>query len=142
MNLDEPVIPPFPMSDYGTGCAGTIATLTGLYKRATEGGSWWGGTSLLGYDVYLLSLGLYPPELVQELITKFGNARFYGKGEGGLIHSDSVDVIGKRALAAMREVSPQLFEERHFHEAWSRGFGAKVRYVRSAVDIEGVRLGV
>ena len=54
MNPDEPVIPPFPMSEYGTGCAGTIAAL---------------------------SLGLYPPELVQELINKFRNARFYGKGE-------------------------------------------------------------
>ena len=91
--------------------------------------------------MYLLSLGLYPPELVQELITRFRNAGFYGKCEGGLIHSDSVDAIGKREFAAMREVSPQLFEDRHFHRAWSRSFGAKVRYVRSAVDIEGVRVG-
>ena len=96
---------------------------------------------LVGYEVYLFSLGLYPPELVQELIIKFRNAGFYGKGEGGLIHSDSVDAIGKRTLAAMKKVSPQLFEDRHFHEAWSRGFGAKVRYVKSAVDIEGVRWG-
>ncbi len=61
LDLEEPVIPPFPMSDYGTGCAGAIAALTGLYKRATEGRSWWGGVSLIGYNVDLLSLGLYPP---------------------------------------------------------------------------------
>ena len=40
MDLDEPIVPPFPMSDYGTGCVGTVAALTGLYGRATEGGSW------------------------------------------------------------------------------------------------------
>lgn len=67
LDLEEPVIPPFPMSDYGTGCAGTTAALTGLYKRATEGGSWWGGVSFVKYNIYVLSLGLYPPGVVEEL---------------------------------------------------------------------------
>ena len=35
MDLDKLVVPPFPMSDYEIGCAGTIAALTGLFKRAT-----------------------------------------------------------------------------------------------------------
>ena len=39
MDLEEPVVPPFPMSDYGTGCAGAIAALMGLYKEATQGGA-------------------------------------------------------------------------------------------------------
>ncbi len=31
---DEPVVPILPMSDYGTGCMGIIAALTGFHKRA------------------------------------------------------------------------------------------------------------
>lgn len=31
MSLSEPVVPPFPVSDYGTGCIGAIAALLGLY---------------------------------------------------------------------------------------------------------------
>ncbi|KFY18622.1 hypothetical protein V491_04745 [Pseudogymnoascus sp. VKM F-3775] len=42
MGLSEPVIPPFPISDYGTGAMGAIAALTGLYHRAVSGGSWHG----------------------------------------------------------------------------------------------------
>lgn len=47
MGLDEPVVPPFPMSDYGTGCIGAIAALAGLYLRGARGGSWHGKASLL-----------------------------------------------------------------------------------------------
>lgn len=141
LDLEEPIIPPFPMSDYGTGCAGAIAALTGLYKRATEGGSWWGGVSLVGYNVYLLSLGLYPPEVVDVLKSRFREAGFYGKGGGGLRHSDSVDEVGKRALNAMKQVRPELFDEKIYDEAWSQGFEAEVRYVKSAVDIAGIRVG-
>ena len=141
LDLEEPVIPPFPMSDYGTGCAGAIAALTGLYKRATIGGSWWGGASLVGYNVYLLSLGLYPPEVVDELKLRFRDAGFYGKGEGGLRHNDSVNEVGKRALNAMKQIRPELFSERNFDEVWSQAYGAKVKYAKSAVDIAGIRIG-
>lgn len=34
LGLDEPMIPPFPMSDYGTGCMVAIAVLTAIYRRA------------------------------------------------------------------------------------------------------------
>jgi crotonobetainyl-CoA:carnitine CoA-transferase CaiB-like acyl-CoA transferase len=63
MGLDEPMVPPFPMSDYGTGIMGAIAALTGILKRATEGGSWWGGASLVAYDMYLFGLGMYPDDV-------------------------------------------------------------------------------
>ena len=98
LDLEELAIPPFPMSDYGTGCAGAIAALTGLYKRATEGGSWWGGVSLVGYKVFLLSLDLYPLEVVDDLKSRFKAAGFYGEGDGGLRHSDSVNEVGRRTL--------------------------------------------
>ena len=136
MGLNEPVVPPFPMSDYGTGCAGAIAVLTGLFHRATVGGSWWGGVSLVGYDVFLLSLGLYPASLRDSLRKEFSAAGFEG-----LQHNDSVDEVGKKALVAMRTVRPELFSEKHCHEAWSQGYGARVKYVKSAVAIEGLRNG-
>ena len=141
MDLEEPVVPPFPMSDYGTGCAGAIAALTGLYRRATEGGSWWGGVSLVGYDVFLLSLGLYEPEVLDPLKKEFASSGFYGKGDGGLRHNDSVDEVGKRALKAMKELRPGLFDKENCHEAWSKAYKADVKYVKSAVKIDGVGVG-
>jgi crotonobetainyl-CoA:carnitine CoA-transferase CaiB-like acyl-CoA transferase len=63
MGMEEPMVPPFPMSDYGTGIMGVIAAMTGIWKRATEGGSWWGGSSLVAYDLFLFRLGLYPADV-------------------------------------------------------------------------------
>jgi crotonobetainyl-CoA:carnitine CoA-transferase CaiB-like acyl-CoA transferase len=63
MGMEEPMVPPFPMSDYGTGIMGAIAAMTGIWKRATGGGSWWGGSSLMAYDLFLFRLGLYPADV-------------------------------------------------------------------------------
>ena len=52
----------------------------------------------------VLSLGLYPPEVVEELKSRFRDAGFYGKEEGGLRHSDSVDKVGKRTLRSTKQV--------------------------------------
>jgi hypothetical protein len=131
MGLDEPVVPPFPMSDYGTGCMGTIAALTGLYKRAKHGGSYWAGTSLCQYDIFLLSLGTYPPEIKERLRATHDEAFFELK------HYDSVDEVGKRALATVRRTHPELFEEKHFGHSYSRGFMAPVKFVRPVVSVEG-----
>lgn len=131
MGLDEPVVPPFPMSDYGTGCMGTIAALTGLYKRAKYGGSYHGTTSLCQYDVFLLRLGLYSEELVREL-RKVHDPEFFE-----LRHSDSVDEVGRRALKTMQKTHPELFEAKHFHEAWSRGYNAAIKFVKPVATVEG-----
>jgi CoA-transferase family III len=131
MGLNEPVVPPFPMSDYGTGCMGTIAALTGLYKRAKYGGSYWGKTSLCQYDIFLLSLGVYSPE-IQRRLRAMHDPDFFK-----LRHHDSVDEVGKRALRTMRRTHPELFDPRHTHESWSEGFKARVRFVRPVVEIEG-----
>ena len=132
MGLDEPVVPPFPMSDYGTGCMGTIAALTGLYHRAKKGGSYHGTTSLVQYDLFLLSLGTYSPSL-QKQIKQQHDAHFFE-----LRHHDSVDEVGKRALKTMRRVRPDLFTEgKNTHETFSKGFDAKVKFVRPVVSVEG-----
>jgi len=131
MGLEEPVVPPFPMSDYGTGCMGTIAALVGIYRRAKLGGSYLGTTSLVQYDIYLLQLGLYD-EAMMTALKQQHDAEFFE-----LRHHDSVDEVGKRALRTMRRTHPQLFDEKHMQGYWSKGFGAKVKTIRPAVGVEG-----
>ncbi|KAL2201402.1 CoA-transferase family III domain-containing protein [Corynascus similis CBS 632.67] len=157
MGLDEPVVPPFPMSDYGTGALGSAAALAGLYRRATEGGSWICRTSLVQYDVFLMGLGLLAPE-EQERLRRAHASTSAGFFE--LRHSDSVDEVGRRALASMRVVAPHLFEEDEkdeegeeddgdekgksrgiMQEAWSEAFRGVVRWPQEAVDIEGLKVG-
>jgi hypothetical protein len=131
MGLDEPVVPPFPMSDYGTGCMGTIAALVGLYRRAKSGGSYIGTTSLCQYDIYLLQLGLYDDSMMAQLREEHDKAFFE------LRHHDSVDEVGKRALKTMRKTHPELFEDRHMQECFSKGFKASVRTIKPVVSIDG-----
>ena len=135
MGLDEPVVPPFPMSDYGTGTMGAIAALTGLFFRAKYGGSYIGKVSLVQFDIFLLQLGLYPPEVIERMKKEHDRDFFE------LRHHDSVDEVGKRALKSMRRVHPGLFEKRMCHETFSKGFDAMVKYVRPVVEIEGLRNG-
>ncbi|KAK7559758.1 CoA-transferase family III domain-containing protein [Phyllosticta citricarpa] len=131
MGLNEPVVPPFPMSDYGTGCMGTIAALVGLFKRAKHGGSYHGTTSLCQYDIFLLQQGLYADSLLEEL-RRVHDPEFFG-----LRHYDSVDEVGKRALNTMRLTHPELFAETHLFESYSRGFDASVKFVRPVVEVDG-----
>jgi hypothetical protein len=131
MGLDEPVVPPFPKSDYGTGCLGTIAALTGLYLRSRDGGSYFGSTSLSQYDLFLLSLGLHS-DSVQRKLREVHDEEFFA-----LRHSDSVDEVGKRSIRSMRRVTPELFAEANMGHIPCRGFGARVRFVKPVVSIEG-----
>ncbi|GAB1320643.1 hypothetical protein MFIFM68171_10853 [Madurella fahalii] len=141
MGLDEPVVPPFPMSDYGTGALGCVAALAGLYRRATEGGSWVARTSLCQYDCFLMGLGMLPAEEQTRLREVFGQGD-EGDGFFALRHSDSVDEVGKRALAGMRRTVPHLFEgEGMMHTAWSEGFKGVVKWPSEAVHVEGLRVG-
>jgi len=135
MGLEEPVVPPFPMSDYGTGTMGAIAALTGLFLRAKYGGSYVGKVSLVQYDIFLMQLGFHSPGVIERM-RKEHDREFFE-----LRHNDSVDEVGKRALRSMRRVHPGLFEERMCHETFSKGFGAKVKYVRPVAKIEGLRNG-
>ena len=135
MGLNEPVVPPFPMSDYGTGALGCVAALIGLHKRATEGGSWVGRTSLVQYDMFLLSLGLYPTE-VQTHLRNSHSPEFFK-----LRHDDSVDEIGRIALLSIKQLHPDLFGDDMVHESWSKGFNGILRWPRDALIIKGLRVG-
>ena len=69
----------------------------------------------------------------------------YGEEGGffGLRYSDSVDEVGRRALASMRATVPHLFEGGAgiMQEAWSEGFQGVLRWPKEAVEIEGLRVG-
>ncbi|KAI1319390.1 CoA-transferase family III [Xylariaceae sp. FL0255] len=134
MGLDEPMVPPFPMSDYGTGSLGTIAALTGIYRRATEGGSWICRTSLSQFDIFLLSLGTYPVE-VQAQLRRLHDPSFFA-----LRHSDSVDEVSKRAARSIRRMYPRLFTDDVMQSAYSVGFGGIVKWPREALDVDGLRI--
>ncbi|KAK5664115.1 hypothetical protein OQA88_330 [Cercophora sp. LCS_1] len=135
MGINEPVVPPFPMSDYGTGALGAVAAMAGLYNRATKGGSWVCRTSLCQYDVFLMSLGLLP-EAEQRRLRKVHDAAFFD-----LRHSDSVDEVGKRALASLKRVTPHLFGAGLMQQAYSVGFDGVVAWPKEAIRVEGLKVG-
>ncbi len=135
MNLHEPVVPPFPISDYGTGCIGAIAALTGLYNRATKGGSWHGKVSLLHYDLLLFEVGQYP-QSVQEQLRESCTEKFLA-----LRHNHSVDDISGTALSMMQKNFPELFDEKYSETWYSASYKADVCVVSPVVEIEGVEIG-
>lgn len=133
MNLSTPVVPPFPISDYGTGCMGAIAALTGLYHRATTGGSYHGKASLMHYDLLLFAVGQYPPSVQDDMRASLP-ADFFR-----LRHCDSVDRISSTVLRAMHQQFPHLYAAGALTEKWhSRAYNADIEVARPVADIEGV----
>ncbi|ETS85783.1 hypothetical protein PFICI_03808 [Pestalotiopsis fici W106-1] len=135
MGLDEPVVPPFPISDYGTGILGTVAALSGLYRRATQGGSWICRTSISQYDLFLLSLGTHSLETQQQLWQSHDRAFF------DLRHSDSVDEVSGRALKSMKRLYPALFSDEMMQSAMSLGFAGRIRWPKEALSVSGLEIG-
>ncbi|KAG6034220.1 hypothetical protein E4U41_006652 [Claviceps citrina] len=133
MGIDEPVVPPFPISDYGTGCIGAIAALAGLYHRTTKGGSWHGKASLLHYDLLLFRIGLLPDSVQEELRQQAGPDFL------ALRHAHSVDQISGAALRRMRELYPDFVDNPRYLDHWySEKYKASVSAVLPVVEIEGV----
>lgn len=136
MGLNEPVVPPFPISDYGTGCIGAITALTGLYHRATKGGSWHGKASLLQYDLLLFTLGQYPEHVKEKLRQDTGDEFL------ALRHAHSVDQISGTALRRMKETCPELFDDSRFLDSWySASYDADVQAAKPVVEIQGLDIG-
>lgn len=133
MGLDEPVVPPFPMSDYGTGCMGAITALAGLYHRATRGGSWHGKVSLLQYDLLLFKAGLLPEE-VQDQLRELAGEEFFR-----LRHAHSVDHISGVALAGLRQNFGDFIDDPGYLDHWySAGYQNDVAAVKPVVEIDGL----
>ncbi|KAL2827208.1 CoA-transferase family III domain-containing protein [Aspergillus cavernicola] len=139
MNHPHPAVPPFPISDYGTGCMGAIAALTGLYNRAKYGGSYHGKASLMHYDLLLFAVGQYP-EAIQEAMRAAQPAEFFS-----LRHCDSVDRISSTVLNIMQRRFPHLYSspetlgKEALTEKWySKAYDAEIEVVRPIAEIDGV----
>ncbi|KAH8692879.1 CAIB/BAIF family enzyme [Talaromyces proteolyticus] len=140
MGLSTPVVPPFPISDYGTGCMGAIAALTGLYYRAKTGGSYHGTASLMHYDLLLFAVGRYPAA-VQEQMRAEVVPEFLA-----LRHHDSVDRISATTLRMLRTKYPALFGENGaemYTEKWvaKKYNGEVIEVVRPVARVDGVDNG-
>ncbi|KAJ5662942.1 hypothetical protein N7507_003673 [Penicillium longicatenatum] len=141
MGLETPAVPPFPISDYGTGCMGAIAALTGLYHRAKTGGSYHGQASLMHYDLLLFAVGQYSDE-VQEKLRAAQPAEFFQ-----LRHCDSVDRISSTVLKGMHKRFPHLYIEpgvesegrKSLTESWfSKAYGTDIEVVKPITVVQGV----
>ncbi|KAI0023271.1 CoA-transferase family III [Xylariomycetidae sp. FL0641] len=130
----EAMIPAFPQADYGTGLLGAIAALVGLCRRATEGGNWYGWTSLLQYDMFLLSLGRLPDEEQQQLIRDHPD--FFS-----LRYHDTVDTVSDRAKQCIYKSKPWFKNDVYMQEAYSKPCNAMIKFPREALSIDGVRIG-
>lgn len=133
MGLDEPVVPPFPISDYGTGCMGAVAALVGLYHRTTRGGSWHGKASLLHYDLLLFKVGQLPARVQQQLRAAMGAEVL------ALRHANSVDQISGTTLRQMRTAFPDFVDNAKYLDHWhSAAYGKDVSAVKPVVEIDGL----
>lgn len=130
----EPIIPPFPMSDYGTGCMGAIGALDAVYKRATKGGSYWAKTSLVQYDLLLMAQGLYPDEVWKKVIG------LHDEDVRKIRYYDSVDQISGAALRSMWRLRPDIFTEvgqkKYMDEEEAPGFHGTVRTLKPVVKMD------
>ncbi|KAF3056860.1 Succinyl-CoA--L-malate CoA-transferase beta subunit [Trichoderma lentiforme] len=136
MGVNEPMVPPFPISDYGTGCIGAITALIGLYHRATRGGSWYGKVCLLHYDLLLFKVGLLPEHVQQKLRDTMGPEVL------ALRYHNSVDQISGTVLRRMREVYPDFVENPKYLDKWyADKYKAEVHAVKPVAEIEGLELG-
>ncbi|RFU78000.1 l-carnitine dehydratase [Trichoderma arundinaceum] len=136
MGRNEPMVPPFPISDYGTGCIGAITALVGLYHRATSGGSWHGKVSLLHYDLLLFKVGLLPEHVQQNLRDTMGPKVL------ALRYHNSVDQISGTVLRRMREIYPEFVEDPKYLDKWyADKYKAEVQAVKPVVEIEGLEVG-
>lgn len=68
------VLPPLPGSDMITGLVGALGAMIAVRDRATKGGSYYVQSSLVAADTFALEkeIGLYPPEVVSETISRCG----------------------------------------------------------------------
>ncbi|KAK6462784.1 CoA-transferase family III domain-containing protein [Scheffersomyces coipomensis] len=134
LGKNEPMIPPFPMSDYGTGCIVAISVLLALYKRNTIGGSYWCNSSLVQYDLLLMNQGIYPSEVWEPNVIKNPVFDPFRK----LSYYDSVDAISGGALAIFKQLNPEALQnEDYFTSLYSEGFGGMIKVLKPVVEYSG-----
>ncbi|EGW35388.1 uncharacterized protein SPAPADRAFT_146575 [Spathaspora passalidarum NRRL Y-27907] len=138
MGNNQPMVPPFPMSDYGTGCMVAIAILVAIYKRNKFGGSYWAKSSLVQYDLLLLKQGTYPDQIWQSQVLENPIFADFLK----LHYYDSVDKISNTALKALLKQQPDILNNGHYFTSMeSEGFKGTIRVLRPVCEFNSLELG-
>ena len=52
-----------------------------------------------------------------------------------------MDEFCGQALRSMHQAHPELFDDKNMQKAWSKGFGEEIKWRRSPMTIEGLRIG-
>lgn len=154
LGLNEPVLPPFAIADFATGELGAIAALTGLWHRASKGGSYLFTVSLTKYDLWVMSLGPYPSNVWKRMYERHSNVpqtmiRQSGEPEismSALNHLSNFDIVSKAAMQSMKHLHPGLFNPNYMFEMESEGFGkdgkpALIKSCKPVVALSGTRNG-
>jgi len=137
IGLNQPVLPPFPMSDYGTGALGAVGALLAMYRRAVEGGSYVVDVSLTGWNLWVQSLGQYPEDVWKKMLEQHKPEL----EEFRIGRLSNFDVVSKACIKSMRRLTPRLFDEKYMFEMDAPGFGGYVRSLRSVVEYNGISTG-
>ncbi|KAI1086460.1 CAIB/BAIF family enzyme [Rostrohypoxylon terebratum] len=105
-DVDEPVMPFLPNSDFQTGIVGCVGIMNALDRRAKKGGNYLVSTSLNQLNSFLISLGTQSPEVQQSLREMWPNMK--------LRHYDDIHRQMRVFLGDLPKVAPQLLIPRYF----------------------------
>lgn len=134
----QPILPPFPMSDCGTGALGSVGALIGLFHCLTQpsssssSSSFFVGhyyyhisTSLVSWNLFVQRPRPYPEHVWREMLSCHAPEI----REFGLTHWSNFDVVSQAAINGMRRVSPRLFVDddndhhhRHHHQTQKKEY--------------------
>ncbi|KAI1761931.1 CoA-transferase family III [Hypoxylon sp. FL1150] len=105
-DMDEPVMPFLPNSDFQTGIVGCIAIINALDRRAKKGGNYLVSMSLNYLNSFLISLGTQSPEVQQSLRKMWPNMKSR--------HYDDLHRQMRILTSGLPNVAPQLSNPRYF----------------------------
>ncbi|KAF0973951.1 hypothetical protein FDP41_007035 [Naegleria fowleri] len=106
---------------------GACAALDGLYRRCKYGGSYYMTTSLTKYNDWLQELGMYPEEVVKELVQSFGVS---------YPCHDNMMAQTTKTLGGLVKKIPQIMVG-NFGKFEETPFGIPVKYLKPVISIRG-----
>ncbi|KAI1770653.1 CoA-transferase family III [Hypoxylon cercidicola] len=105
-DVDEPVMPFLPNSDFQTGIVGCIAIMNALDRRAKKGGNYLVSMSLNYLNSFLISLGTQSPEVQQSLREMWPGMKSR--------HYDDLHRQMRVLTSGLPQVAPQLLNPKYF----------------------------
>ncbi|KAI1806118.1 CoA-transferase family III [Daldinia bambusicola] len=105
-DVDEPVMPFLPNSDFQTGIVGCIGIMNALDQRAKKGGNYLVSMSLNQFNSFIISLGTQSPEVQQSLRDMWPDlkSRYY----------DDLHRQARVLIRGLPDKVPQLLHPRYY----------------------------